>query len=155
MIEPSGFALLMAAVGFTALLAAGFFTAVRATIPLPTVTMTTKIKNHAATEELADPLTENGLTGPGHRCPEADLDNRRRSWQDVLTVMWRSLIGGRPIKNPGCSYNRGFSFRLRGLILPNSAIPENACGDDVNQSKRRPVFKFLRFYMRANSSVIR
>jgi hypothetical protein len=109
MIEPPLLTSLMAAVGLAALLAAGFLAATRTAIPLPAVTMTAEIKDRTATRETTNPLVEYSLAGVGHRFPEAELDNRRPSWQDTLTVGWRSWIGP-PIKNPGCSNNRGFLF---------------------------------------------
>jgi hypothetical protein len=112
MIEPPLLALLMTAVGLTALLAAGFLAAPQAAITLPAITMTAQIKNGTATGQMTNPLAEDGWAGLGHRSPEAELDNRRQSWQDTLTVGWRSWIGP-PIKNPGCSNNRGF-------LLPSS-----------------------------------
>jgi hypothetical protein len=51
-------------------------------------------------------------------------------------------------------------LHLREFILPNPAIPETACADDIKatppsammlrESQNRLVFRFLRFYMRAD-----
>jgi hypothetical protein len=113
MIEPPLLALLMTAVGLTALLAAGFLAARRTAITLSAITMTAEIKDRTASGEMTNPLTEYSRAGVGHRFPKAELDNRRPSWQDTLTVAWRSWIGP-PIKNPGCSNNRGFLFPTSG-----------------------------------------
>ena len=94
MIETAFGALLMAAVGGLTLLAAGLLPAGRTTVALPAITMTAQIENRATAKEVANPLAKDGLTGIGHRSPEAELDNRRRSWQDGLTLnCWRSFIG--------------------------------------------------------------
>jgi hypothetical protein len=94
MIETAFGTLLMAAVGGLTLLAAGLLPAWRTAVALPAITMTAQIENRATARQVANPLAKNGLAGIGHRSPEAELDNRRRSWQDGLTLnCWRSFIG--------------------------------------------------------------
>jgi len=82
MIETAFRALLVAAVRLVAFLAARFLSATRAAVPLSAITMTAQIENSEARGEAANSLTENSWAGSGHRSPEAELDNRRRSWQD-------------------------------------------------------------------------
>ena len=100
MIGASIGSLLVTAVGFPALEAAGFFTAPGTAITLPTITMTAEIKNRATRRKMTNPLTKNGLTREGHRHPEAELDNRRQSWQDDSHTDLEVLHLGPPIKRP-------------------------------------------------------
>ncbi len=65
------------------------------------------------------------------------------------------------MKNPGCGKQPGFSsLRLREAILPNSATPERACGDDTqsktaygddaNPLSNRRALKFIHSYVSAD-----
>jgi len=100
MIQTSFGTLLVAAIGLLALLAARFFPAPGAAVSLPPVTMTAEIKNRATRRKMTNPLTKNGLTREGHRHPEAELDNRRQSWQDDSHTDLEVLHLGPPIKRP-------------------------------------------------------
>jgi hypothetical protein len=82
MIEASFGTLLVAAIGLPPLLATRFLAATWAAISLPAITMTAQVKNRVTRRKATYPLTKNGLTMDGHRFPEAELDNRRQSWQD-------------------------------------------------------------------------
>jgi hypothetical protein len=100
MIQTSFGTLLVAAIGLLALLAARFLPALGAAVTLPPITMTAKIKNHATRGKMTNPLTENGLKRGGHRHPEAELDNRRRSWEDDSHTDLEVLHLGPPIRRP-------------------------------------------------------
>lgn len=82
MIVPPPGTLLVAAVGFTALLVAGFLAATKAAITLAAVTVAAEIKYRTAGQEVTNALAKNCGTSARHRFPEAEVDNRRRSWQD-------------------------------------------------------------------------
>jgi hypothetical protein len=132
-IETAFETLLVAAVGLAALLAAGFLAATRAAITLSAITMMAEIKNAVAGRKMTNPLSKNSLTGSGHRSPEAELDNRHRSWQDDSHTDLEVLGSGAANKKTPVAPTTGvFCFRLRVIILANPACLENACGDDID-----------------------
>jgi len=124
MIETAFRALLVAAVRLVAFLAARFLSATRAAVPLSAITMTAQIENSEARGEAANPLTENSWAGSGHRSPEAELDNRRRSWQDDSHTDLEVLDLGPPNKKPGCSNNRVFSSAFEYVSYQNLPSPK-------------------------------
>jgi hypothetical protein len=138
--------LLVATIRLLALLAARFLAAPGAAVPLPAITMTAEIKNHPTRGKMTNPLTKNDLTRNGHRHPEAELDNRCRSWQDDSHTDLEVLDLGPPIKRPRLlqqpgSFVSAFGNSSYQILLS----PKTPAAMMLINFKDRLVFKKLRF----------